>query len=65
MILITCLANTGTMIQKNCDMPASLALPELPLNQDSKVNMLEKGLRSVNFMGIFHEIYKECLCQTE
>ena len=26
---------------KNCDMPASFALPELPLNQESEVNMLE------------------------
>ena len=28
---------------KKCDMPASFALPELPLNQESEVNMLEKG----------------------
>ena len=40
-------------------MPASSALPELPLNQESEVNMLEKGQWRVNFICIFfHEICK-------
>ena len=38
---------------KNCEMSASFALPELPLNQEIEVKMLKKGQREVNFMSIF------------